>query len=111
MKRSFATIVIGALALLQIPYAQAATQQLRTTTVSNHTGNSTASAALGNRGGNSGNTTSNGGHVPERRVVVPAGQTNHGSNGAKKTSRATCSCGCGGTPRPFCAYKDCSCGK
>ncbi|MBM3461889.1 MAG: hypothetical protein FJX76_07300 [Armatimonadetes bacterium] len=24
---------------------------------------------------------------------------------------ATCQCGCGGTPRPYCAYRDCVCAK
>ena len=104
MKRSLATIILGALTFL--PSAQfAAAQNVRTTTpntIVRNAGLNSANTPLRNRATNSTNTTSNG----SQRVVIPV-RTNRGSTKAKKT----CSCGCGGTPRPFCAYKDCSCAK
>jgi len=104
MKRSFATIILGALTFL--PYAQvAAAQNVSTTTANNNLRNAalnSANAPPRNRATNSTNTTSNG----SQRVVIPV-RTNRGSTKAKKA----CSCGCGGTPRPFCAFNGCSCTK
>ena len=104
MKRSFATIILGALTFL--PLAQvAAAQNVRTTTANNNLRNAglnSANTSPRNRATNSTNATSNG----SQRVVIPV-RTNRGSTKPKKA----CSCGCGGTPRPFCAYKDCSCAK